>query len=153
MGKQNKTKVNDKDDVKNKLEKKLDNLKLDPSLEHLYIDNELITSQKTFKAIKELIKQEYEKPSDNIHGFLISMKINKNSKTPLIINCSQITITPKLFVGPQEDDAFQSFTYNINELIKYGFKLVHIKKMMRAIKKNTVSFEKDSISISELLEL
>jgi hypothetical protein len=131
----------------------LENLKLDPTKEHLYVDNKLITSQKTFKAIKEEIKRDYENPLKNIHGFFISMKINKKGKIPLTVTCLQITISPNLFIGPTADDAFQSFTYNTNELKKYGFKLSHIKKMMRAIRKNTVSFEKDSISISELLKL
>jgi len=137
-----------------RLEKKIKDIenKLEPGKEHLYIDNKLITSQKTIKAIKEEIKKEYEKPEENIHGFIISLKINKTGKSSLTISCTQITITPKLFVGSLDDDAFQIFTYSNDELLKYGFKISHIKKIMKAKKKNTISFEKNSIPISDILE-
>ena len=48
----------------------LENLKLDPTKEHLYVDNKLITSQKTFRAIKEEIKRDYENPLKIYTGFL-----------------------------------------------------------------------------------
>jgi hypothetical protein len=76
----------------------------------------------------------------------------KKNNIPLSINCGQITITPKLFIGPKDDDTFQTFTYTKDELINNGFKMTHIKKMMKAIKNNLISFEKSSISITELLK-
>jgi len=89
----------------------------------------------------------------DIKGFLIRITINNKEKYILNINCVQITLTPKLFIGPKDDDASQIFTYTEDELLKNGFKLSHIKKMMRAIKKNLISFEKSNISITELLKI
>jgi len=104
------------------------------------------------KDIKTAIKNDYDAPKKNIKGFIIRLKIDKNNKKPLIINCTQVTVTPKLFVDSLDDDVFQIFTYTTDELLKYGFKLNHIKKMMKAIKNNTISFEKSSVSIYELLK-
>jgi hypothetical protein len=85
-------------------------------------------------------------------GYLIHIDINKKNKILLQIEISQVTITPKLLVGPKDDDAFQTFTYTSDELIKNNFKMSHIKKMMKAIKNNMISFEKSSITITELLK-
>jgi hypothetical protein len=104
------------------------------------------------KDIKTAIKNDYDAPKKNIKGFIIRLKIDKNNKKPLRINCCQITLTPKLFIGPKDDDILQTFIYTTDELLKYGFKLNHIKKMMKAIKNNTISFEKSSVSIYELLK-
>ncbi len=136
-----------------KLNKKINEIKdvLDPSKDHMFISNELILSEKTTKALKEQLKKNFEPPTKNIKGYIIRIDLDKKNKIPLNINCGQVTITPKLFIGPKDDDTFQTFTYTIDELIKYGFKLSQIKKMIKAIKNNTISFQKASISITELL--
>jgi hypothetical protein len=137
-----------------KLNEKINKIKdiLEPSMNHMFIANELILSEKTMKDIKNAIKNDYDAPKKNIKGFIIRIKVDKNNKKPLIINCTQVTVTPKLFVDSLDDDVFQIFTYTQDELLKFGFKLIHIKKMMKAIKNNLVSFEKSSIPISELLK-
>jgi len=137
----------------NKLDKKIKDIesKLEPNQQHLFIDNKLVTSQKTIKAIKEEIKKEYDNPEENIHGFIINLKINKTDKNLLTITCTQVTITTKLFVGSLDDDAYQIFTYSNDELLKFGFKISHIKQIMKAVRKNTVSLEKNSVSITEVL--
>ena len=137
-----------------KLNEKINKIKdtLDPYKDHLFVSNDLVASEKTTKALKEYVKNNYDAPSKNIKGFIIRMDLDKKNKIPLRINCGQITLTPKLFIGPKDDDILQTFTYTTDELLKYGFKLNHIKKMMKAIKNNTISFEKSSVSISELLK-
>jgi hypothetical protein len=68
------------------------------------------------------------------------------------VSCTQITITPKLFIGSIDDDLFQIFTYSPEEMKKYGFKKSHLKYMMKAIKNDLISFEKSRITVTELLK-
>ncbi len=94
---------------------------------------------------------EFDKPNKEIKAFNIRIKINKNKKDNILsINCSQLTINKKLKLVSEDDDVFQTFTYSQDELIKYGFKLSHLKSMMKAVKNHLVSYEKSSISITEL---
>ncbi len=122
---------------------------IDPSLDHLFINNKLIISGKTTKDIKEQL-QKFENPSKDISVFVIRIKLNPKNKTILGINCTQQTLTTKLKLIAGDDDMFQSFTYSQEELIKYGFKLSHLKSMMKAIKNDLISFEKSSITFTEL---
>ena len=137
-----------------KLTKKINEIKkiLKPSISHLFIGNELVASEKTLKLLKDNIKENYEPPKKNIKGFIIRITIDIKDKIPIYINCVENTITPKLSIGPSDDDASQIFTYTKDELLDNGFKLSHVKKMMKAIKNNLISFEKSSISITELLK-
>jgi hypothetical protein len=140
--------------IKINITKKIDDIKkvLQPSINHIFVGNELVASEKTMKDIKQNIKQNFEEPKQNLKGYIIRLKIDANNKNPLIVSCTQVTITKKLFVDALDDDAFQTFTYTSDELIKNGFKISHVKKMMKAIKKNLISFEKSNISITELLK-
>ena len=151
MNKINKPKKEDEEDDINKL---LDNVKkvLQPSVSHLFVDDEIVASEKTLKLIKQYVKENYEPPKKNIKGFIIRITIDIKDETPIYVNCVENTISPKLSVGPSGDDAFQSFTFTKDELIKYGFKMDYIYKMMKAVKNNLISFEKLSISITELLK-
>jgi len=140
--------------TKTNLTKKIDDIKkvLDPIKVHIFVGNELVGSEKTTKILKEYIKENFEEPKQNLKGYIIHLDIDKKSKTPVQVELTQVTITKKLLVGPKDDDAFQTFTYTSDELIKNGFKMSHIKKMIKAIKNNLISFEKSSISITELLK-
>ena len=138
----------------NKLDKKIDDIKniLDPNKVHMFVSNDLVASEKTTKSVKDYIKNNYDEPKKNIKGYMIRFDVDKKNKIILSIQITQVTITPKLFVGPKDDDAFQTFTYTQDDLLKFGFKMSHVKKMMKAIKNNLVSFEKSNIPISELLK-
>jgi hypothetical protein len=140
-------------DKADKFDKKINEIKkvLDPNKDHLFVGNELVASEKASKILKESVKENYEPPQKNIKAYIIRIDIDKKNKFPLSINCGQITITPKLFIGPKDDDTFQTFTYTKDELLDNGFKMSHVKKMIKAIKNNLISFEKSNISISELL--
>ena len=81
------------------------------------------------------------------------MKIDKNNKSIISINCDQVTINEKLIIKSLESDGFQTFIYSTDELLKHGFKMSHIKKMIKAIKNHTVKFDKSFITITELLKL
>jgi len=137
-----------------KLKKRINEINkvLQPSMSHLFVGNELVASEKTAKLIKQYVKENYEPPKKNIKGYIILISIDIKDKFPVHINCVENTITPKLSIGPKDNDASQTFTYTKDELINNGFKMSHIKKMMKAIKNNLISFEKSSISITELLK-
>ena len=125
---------------------------LEPSKSHLFVGGDLAASEKNLKLIKDYVKKSYNPPSKDIKGYIVRIKIDKASKQPIIVNCGQVTITPNLFVGPGNKDPSQMFIYTINDIKKYGFKMSHIKKIIKAIKTESVSFERNSIPISELLK-
>ena len=70
-----------------------------------------------------------------------------------MINCSSYTITPKLSLVYMNDNVSQTFTYSKKELEKYSFKLSHIKKIMKALTKDLVSFEKSSVPITNVFNV
>ena len=124
---------------------------IDPTKDYLYVGGDLIASDKTMKKIKEYVKTEFDAPKKNLKGFLIKFNMKKTSKVFMNVTCTQITITPKLFIGSTDDDMFQVFTYSLDEIKKYGFKKSHLKYMMKAVKNDLISFEKSKITITELL--
>jgi len=136
------------------IDKKLNEINkvLQPSMSHLFVGNELVASEKTAKLLKQYVKENYEPPKKNIKGYIILISIDIKDKFPVHINCVENTITPKLSIGPKDNDASQTFTYTKDELMKYGFKMDYVYKMIDAIKNNLISFEKSSISITELLK-
>lgn len=137
-----------------KLDKKIEDIKkvLQPSMSHLFIANELVSSNKLPKLLREDVKKNFDPPTKPIKGYIIRMKIDKNEKHIISINCIQVTINEKLNIKSLEGDGFQTFTYTSEEILKNGFKMSHIKKMIKAIKNHTVKFDKSFISITELLK-
>jgi len=125
---------------------------LKPSISYLFVGGDIVAEGKNLKDLKDHVKKTYNPPSKDIKGYFLRFKINKNDTNNLInITCSQITITPKLLIRPDEDDGFQTFIYTYNDYKKYGFKMSHIKKIIKAIKDESISFERNSIPISEIL--
>jgi hypothetical protein len=133
-----------------KILNKVDDI-IDTKLEHMFVGGELVASAKSLKDIKKYVKENYEAPKKNIKGYIIAIKFDKKDKNPLNILCKQMTITSKLFIKFEDDDGFQTFTYSLVELLKYGFKLIQLKKIMKAIKNNEVSYRKTSVPISDIL--
>lgn len=137
-----------------KLDKKLEDIKkvLQPSMSHLFVANELVSSHKLPKLLREDVKKNFDPPKKPIKGYIIRMKIDKNEKHIISINCIQVTINEKLNIKSLEGDGFQTFTYTSEEILKNSFKMSHIKKMIKSIKNHTVKFDKSFISITELLK-
>jgi hypothetical protein len=137
-----------------KIKKILDKVNdmIDIKMDHMFVGGDLIASEKSLKDIKKSVKENYDAPKKDIKGYIIRIKIDKKNKDILSISCMQLTITPKLLIKSDDDDGIQLFTYSSNELIKYGFKLTQLKKIMKAIKNNIVSYRKTSVPISDILE-
>jgi len=125
---------------------------LQTKITHMFVGGEIVASEKSSILLKKYIKDNFESPKKDLKGYLIRISIDEKEKNVVSVNCVQVTLTPKLFIGPKDDDAFQIFTYTEKELLDNGFKMSHIKKMMKAVKNNLVSFEKPSISITQLLK-
>lgn len=128
-------------------------MEFDTSKDYFYIDNKLIVKEDSFKKIKDYIKKEYDAPKKDVNGFLIKFNVKDNSKEYMRVTLTQITITPKLFIGASDNDLFKVFTYTPEEYKKYGLTESIIKKMMKAVKNNLVSFEKDKDSITDLIKV
>jgi hypothetical protein len=122
-------------------------------MEHLFINNKVVATAKGLKSLKLKVKEDFENPKKDIKCFIISLGLHPDYKFPLTINCSQHTITPKLGLFAREDDMSQTITYSEKELENIGFKLSHLKKIMKVIKKDLISFEKNSVPITEVINL
>ena len=91
------------ENVLSKLEKI--NKLIDTNKYHLFTkgnNNKIILSETTLKKIKDELKT-FENPSKYIKVYLVSINIDPKYKYPIIINCSQNTITPKLALLTKED--------------------------------------------------
>ena len=139
---------------KDKVNKKLEKINelIDTKMLHLFHGKNLILSTKTLKEMKTKIYT-LEEPKKNIKVHLIRLKIDKNDTTPLIISCSQYTLTHDYDLYPQDDDPFQTITYTDNELIKYGFKMGHLQRIIKAIKNQLISFKQDVVPITKIIKL
>jgi hypothetical protein len=136
--------------VLSKLER-INNL-IDTNKYHLYRNNKIILSETTLKKVKDELKT-FENPTKYIKVFLVSINIDPKYKYPIIINCSQNTITPKLALLTKEEDMSISVTYNKEELLKVGFKLSHIKKIIYALKNDLIDFTDLTESITDILNV
>jgi hypothetical protein len=127
---------------------------IDTNKYHLFTkgnNNKIILSETTLKKIKDELKK-FENPTKYIKVYLVSLNIDPKYKYPLIINCSQNTITPKLALLTKEEDMSISITYTKDELLKLGFKLSHIKKIIYALKNDLIDFTDLTESITDLLK-
>ena len=129
---------------------KINNI-IDTKQSYIYINGKIILSAKSYKSLKTKVKEEIENPSKDVKCFIISIRLDAKYKYPLIINCSQFTITPKLTLVSKDDDISQTFTYTEKELDNISFKLSHIKKIIKVLQKQLVSIEKSSVSITNVL--
>lgn len=83
--------------------------------------------------------------------FFIIFKSNfKNFSIFFIVNVN--ILLPKLSLVTKDDDYGQTITYTEHELKKYNFKAKHISNIIDALKKNTISFGKLSVPISDILK-
>ena len=102
----------------------------------LYRNFKLILKGNNINDIKDQIKNNFDTPSKNIGVFILFYKFNPNGKHPLIINCSQYTITPELNLVFEKYDKSQKILYTINDL--ETFKILHLKKIMYVIKNRLI---------------
>lgn len=111
-----------------------------------------IVGEKTLPKLKKFIKENIENPNEDVEVFLIKFKLNLNDKIPLRISFAPYFITEKLNLIPDHDNSSLTIEYTKDEFEKYGFNKKHIKKIIKAIKNNKISYEELSDNISNILE-
>ena len=119
---------------------------------HIFINNKIVVSAKTIPGLKKEIK-EFDNPEKEIKCFIVRLSLDSDYKFPLMINCSSYTITPKLSLISMDEDVSQTFTFSKKELEEYNFKLSYIKKIIKVLKKELISFEKSSIPITTVFKV
>lgn len=117
---------------------------------HLLRNYKIVASGKNISELEKNLEN-FESPKKELKVFIIRINIDKKYKYPIIVECSQETIDEDLVPYFKDDDVSQNFTYSNDELIKYGFKLNHITKMIKSVKHHTISFRRNTIPISEIL--
>lgn len=124
---------------------------LDVDKYYLYYKGKPILSAETMTKLKKKIKENIDPPEKEIKVFVLSFGKHKNKKNLFIVNCTGFTITKKLSLVMTDDDIGQTITYSEEELEKRKFKLSDIQKIIKAINNNKISFEKLSVSITDVL--
>lgn len=114
----------------------------------------LFNSSNKIDELKKLINKNIIAPKKNIKVYIIGITKSETSKNILNIKCYRSTITPnlKLILGDGDELYFQTITWTKKEFEEYGLKKTDVLKIIDAIKKSLISFEKDSVSITEVLK-
>jgi hypothetical protein len=146
--------IKELDNNTNEIDSLLNNISnsFDIKLYYLYINNKLICKEKTIPKVKSTLKESYKNPVSDEKAYLISFTIDNKYKYPLMINCTSYTITPKLLMKTTDDDASQTFVYTADDLKNYGFNESHLFKIIQALKDESISFESNTVSISDVLK-
>ena len=117
---------------------------------YIYRNNKPILSDITIKKLKDNIKENITPPKTNKKVFIIRFNNRPDNQYPLMINCTQKTITTNLALVMEDDDVFQTITFDQEELKKYGFKKSYISKIIKAVKNYLISFENSSVTITDV---
>ena len=141
---------------KDKINKKIDKINslINTKMLHLFDKKyKLILSSKNLKELKLKINT-LEQPKKNTKVYLIRVIISEDKDSnPVTITCASHTLTPELHLYIEDDDSSQTVTYSNEELLKYGFKMGHIQRIIKVIKNNLISFRSDAISITKVIKL
>ena len=115
----------------------------------------LYDDSNNIKKLETRVKKQISPPSRDIKVFLYTIVKPKKYKYILMVNICRMTITPKLKLSYKDDDQFyfQTITWTPEEFSKFGLKKKDIISIVRIIKKELISFETNTKSISELLRL
>lgn len=119
---------------------------------HLFINNKLIFVERTTPAMKKKIKKSFPAPESDVKCDVITISIDEKYKYPIMINCIQKTITPKLSYVSKDDDDSQTITFTRDELNQYGFKKEYFIDIINALRKDNISLEKSSVPFSDIVK-
>jgi hypothetical protein len=114
-----------------------------------------IISEKTLPKLEKIIKEEVNPPSKSIGIFIISFNLTLDSDDDIVlrINATPYKITSKLNLVLDRDNVGLTIRYSKDELKKYGFKKIHVKKIIKAINEKTASFKNFSDNITHILKV
>ena len=106
----------------------------------------LSSEQITRSGLSNDIKEQFNLLPKDIKVFKVFYGIDKKWKLskwefgPFYINVNQLTLTKDLELKQNDDDNGQTITYTVDEIDNLGFKLSHVKKIIKAVKNKTISF-------------
>lgn len=130
------------------------NKKINTKQYHIFYKNKQLKelSAPTISKLEENIKNHINSPKTNKKVYVIRIKVNLDSDTKaLTIVCTQNTINSDLNLYTDSDDNAVTVIYSKKELDKYGFEISHIKKIISALKKDKIDYEKQFINITDIL--
>jgi len=119
---------------------------------HLFINNKLVFLEPTTPVMKKKIKKSFPAPESDVKCDVITMSIDEKYKFPIMINCIQKTITPKLSYVSKDDDESQTITFTNAELKQYGFKKEYFIDIINALREGNISLEKSSVPFSDIVK-
>lgn len=124
---------------------------IDTSKIHVFYKNKELKqlAEKTIGKVGEAIKNNVNPPKSDKTVYLIKISVNPKAKRKIIIICTQYTINKKLNLNPNITGA--TFEYSQEDIDKYGFKLSHINKIIKALGNDDIDYDKDFISIGEII--
>lgn len=131
---------------------KIDNT-YDMKMMHLFkgSSSKYLMSEKSLQKLKNAVKENVKAPDKDIKVYLIKFKYDEDNDVPLRISVAPYFITDKLALIQDHDNVAITIKYSTDELKKYNFKKEHIDKIIKAIKKDLVSYEGLADNISNIL--
>jgi hypothetical protein len=139
-----------------KINKKIDKINslINTKMLHLFDKKyKLILSSKNFKELESKLDT-LEQPKKETKVYLVRIIISQNKNSnPVTITCASHTLTPELELYIEDDDSAQTVSYTNEELLKYGFKMGHIQRIIKVIKNNLITFRPSAISITKVIKL
>ena len=124
---------------------------IDVSKIHIFYKNKELKqlAEKTLGKVGEAIKNNVNPPKTDKKVYLIKISLNPKANRKIIIICTQYTINNKLNLSANISGVTVEYTQA--DLDKYGFKLSHVKKIIDALKNDDIDYEKDFVSIREII--
>jgi hypothetical protein len=103
---------------------------------------------RTPKQLKDLIKSNVEPSTKSKKVIIVRLKYENKC---LFISCTQMTITPDLYLIDGKDDLMITVRYSNEDLDVHGFNMDDLKKITKALKNRTVNFSKSIIDVEDIL--
>ena len=134
-------------------QKKIDSI-LKTEQYHVFYKNKELKplTHKTLSGVEKAIKENINPPKTDKKIYLIKIRYLPDiEKKNILLSCCKNTITPKLLLTKKKDDDCFTIIYSKKEYNKFGFEILHIKKIINKIKKEELDVELQFINISEIL--
>ena len=122
---------------------KIENM-VNTNMYDIYVDNKIVVSAKSMLSLKKKIKEDFYNPTKDIECNIMRYSLDPNYKYPLYISYTAYRITPKLQLFPSDNNekfGMYSVSYTKEELLKYGFELEHIQKILYVCNNDLIKFK------------
>ena len=118
----------------------------------LYVNGRILLKADNLTELRKLIEERIETPKRDIQVWVVSFGINPKNKNPFSFYVGEYHIaSDNLSLYSTGDDMGKLIFYTKEELIRYGFKYDHIKKLIKALKSNKININPFQIDTFETL--